>query len=43
MSSGNEGANSPAYPAAHASENGIAVGFVNMNGDLDPDLLIVLD
>ena len=34
MSSGNEGANSPAYPAAHASENGIAVGAANMNGDL---------
>ena len=31
MSAGNEGANSPSYPAAHASNSGIAVGAVDMS------------
>ena len=34
MSAGNEGANSPAYPAAHASNSGIAVGAVDMAGNM---------
>ena len=34
MSAGNEGANSPSYPAAHASNSGIAVGAVDMVGNM---------
>ena len=34
MSAGNEGANSPSYPAAHASNSGIAVGAVDMSGNM---------
>jgi subtilisin family serine protease len=34
MAAGNEWANSPSYPAAHASENGIAVGAVDSNQNM---------
>ena len=34
MSAGNEGANSPSYPAAHASNSGIAVGAVDMDKNM---------